>query len=65
MKKFIAIAILSFVFGFLPSGSERKAEALVGMMCINTAACGDKCEVCVKAKDTDPTGKCMKISGCY
>lgn len=64
MKTLFVAAVLAFGIGYFAQ-SERSAEAIVGLMCINTDACGNKCEVCVKAKETDPSGKCMKISGCY
>ena len=65
MKKLAAVATLAFVVGFFSTKAERRAEAFPGAMCFDTAGCGSKCEVCVKESPTAPSGKCMKIAGCY
>lgn len=42
----------------------RPAQAFPGMMCFDSNGCS-RCEVCVKAREFDPSGKCMKVAGCY
>ena len=63
MKKLILVSLVSFVFGYL-STESRSVQAYPGGFCVDASGCG-KCEVCVKATGTAPTGKCMAIAGCY
>ncbi len=44
--------------------TSSRVEAYPGAMCFSGDGCG-RCEVCVKAQPTDPTGTCLKIAGCY
>lgn len=62
MKKTMLLCALAAVVGYFFPRSP--ARAYDGMMCINTSVCS-KCEVCVKDKATDATGKCRAVAGCY
>jgi hypothetical protein len=60
MKTLISVAVVSFILG-----AFAQVRAYEGMMCVNSQSCGNKCEVCVKNKGTDPMGTCHPIAGCY
>lgn len=64
MKK--ATTVLVFVASVAAGAIlGRPARAYPDAMCFKTADCNNKCEVCVKAGQFDPSGKCKTIAGCY
>jgi len=57
----LAAALVALILIVLSSTS---ATAFPGAMCFDSNGCG-RCEVCVKERPYDPSGKCLVIQGCY
>jgi hypothetical protein len=59
--------VLALVLGALVAAvalSSAPAHAFPGAMCFNATGCS-RCEVCVKERPLDVSGKCLVIQGCY